>query len=83
MRYATYITIQVVDRESAVIQGTIKRSAERLHREIQGCQSLNDETYEDVVRYIKRWLKAESERKIGQPIICFNWILTPADRCLD
>ncbi|KAI2670243.1 hypothetical protein CBS147355_9437 [Penicillium roqueforti] len=34
----------VVDRESAVIQGTMKRSAERLHREIQGCQSLNDET---------------------------------------
>lgn len=55
------ITIQVVDRESAVIQGTIKRSVERSHKEMQRCRSLNDEMYEDVVKYMNRWLKAESE----------------------
>jgi hypothetical protein len=44
-------------------------SAEASHKEMQRYDSEVDETYEDMVKYIKRWLKAESDKQNGQPIV--------------
>ncbi|CAG8293183.1 unnamed protein product, partial [Penicillium salamii] len=53
----------VVDRKSAVIQDSIAISAETSHKEMQRYDCEVDETYEDMVRYIKRWLKVESDKQ--------------------
>ncbi|CAG8078910.1 unnamed protein product [Penicillium salamii] len=53
----------VVERDSAVIDLVENFSSETRHRDIQRYSSKDDETYQDIVTWIQKWLQVESKRR--------------------
>jgi hypothetical protein len=54
--------LQVVDKDLAVIDGAQKIGYEKRHRDIQRFRSREDEDYQDLLVWIRRWLGKGEEK---------------------
>ncbi|KAH0538071.1 hypothetical protein FGG08_005333 [Glutinoglossum americanum] len=54
--------MHVVEKDSAVIDGSRKIGLEQRHRDVQRFVSRNDENYQDVLWWIRRWVEKLKER---------------------
>jgi len=56
----------VVEKDSAVIDGSWKIGFEKKHRDIQRVTSHEDKDYQDMLYWIKEWLKEAKEKTLGK-----------------
>ena len=55
--------LQVVDKDSAVIDGSQKIGSDKRHRDIQRFRYREDEDYQGVLVWIRRWLEKGEEKR--------------------
>lgn len=60
-----YSELQVVEKDSAVIDGSQKIGFEKQHRDIQRFVSREDENYQDMLFWIRNWVEKVKERTLG------------------
>jgi len=57
--------LQVVEKDSAVIDGSQKIGFEKKHRDVQRFESPEDEDYQDMLIWIRKWVEEGKERTLG------------------
>lgn len=60
-----YSELQVVEKDSAVIDGSQKIGFEKQHRDIQRFVSREDENYQDMLFWIRNWVEKVKKRTLG------------------
>ena len=55
--------LQVVDKDSAVIDGSRNIGSDKRHRDIQRFRYREDEDYQGVLVWIRRWLEKGEEKR--------------------
>ena len=58
--------LQVVEKESAVIDGSHKIGVEKTHRNIQRFDSRSDENYRNILFWIQGWANKAKENALGK-----------------
>jgi hypothetical protein len=56
---------QIVEEDSAVIDGSIKIASEKAHRDIQRYASREEQEYRDILGHMQRWAEEEKQHKLG------------------
>jgi hypothetical protein len=64
-RIMRLITFQVVERDSAVIDGSRTIPSEKGHRDIQRYASRDEHEYQVILFRIREWVEEEKQRKLG------------------
>jgi hypothetical protein len=60
---------QVVEKNSAVIDGSHSIGFEKKHRDIQRFEAQEDANYQDILIYIRRWIEKCKERSEGKSLL--------------
>ena len=54
-----------MEESSAIIDGSVRIGSEKKHRDIQRISSPEDENYQDILVYIRKWIEQSKERDLG------------------
>jgi hypothetical protein len=58
--------IQVVEKRSAVIDGSKQIGFDKKHRDIQRFESLDDDYYQDILWWLKKWVEVSKTITLGE-----------------
>jgi hypothetical protein len=58
--------VQVVEKMSAVIDGSKQIGFDKRHRDIQSFQSWKDEYYQDILWWLQKWVEESKKITLGK-----------------